>query len=177
MNKPELYPHNFEFKIGFSSIREELLGYCSSALGQSIIQNIEATNDYALIVKSLSEVREMINLISSASVLPSLQLVDCRQLLHELRPGGSFLEEEALVDLRHMLIALHELHKFFTETSTEGDRQDESLSYVYPSLSKLYFDAPTFPKIEQALTSLLDAEGKIKDTASKELRRIRQELR
>lgn len=177
MSKPELYPHNFEFKIGFSSIREELLGYCSSALGQSIIQNIEATNDYALIVKSLSEVREMINLISSASVLPSLQLVDCRQLLHELRPGGSFLEEEALVDLRHMLIALHDLHKFFTETSTEGDRQDESLSYVYPSLSKLYFDAPTFPKIEQALTSLLDAEGKIKDTASKELRRIRQELR
>ncbi len=119
----------------------------------------------------------MINLISSASVLPSLQLVDCRQLLHELRPGGSFLEEEALVDLRHMLISLHDLHKFFTETSTEGDRQDESLSYVYPSLSKLYFDAPTFPKIEQALTSLLDAEGKIKDTASKELRRIRQELR
>ena len=177
MSKPELYPHNFESKIGFSSIREELLGYCSSALGQSIIQNIEATNDYALIVKSLSEVREMINLISSASVLPSLQLVDCRQLLHELRPGGSFLEEEALVDLRHMLISLHDLHKFFTETSTEGDRQDESLSYVYPSLSKLYFDAPTFPKIEQALTSLLDAEGKIKDTASKELRRIRQELR
>ena len=177
MSKPELYPHNFEFKIGFSSIREELLGYCSSALGQSIIQNIEATNDYALIVKSLSEVREMINLISSASVLPSLQLVDCRQLLHELRPGGSFLEEEALVDLRHMLISLHDLHKFFTETSTEGDRQDESLSYVYPSLSKLYFDAPTFPKIEQALTSLLDAEGKIKDTASKELRHIRQELR
>ena len=177
MSKPELYPHNFEFKIGFSSIREELLGYCSSALGQSIIQNIEATNDYALIVKSLSEVREMINLISSASVLPSLQLVDCRQLLHELRPGGSFLEEEALVDLRHMLISLHDLHKFFTETSTEGDRQDESLSYVYPSLSKLYFDAPTFPKIEQALTSLLDTEGKIKDTASKELRRIRQELR
>lgn len=177
MSKPELYPHNFEFKIGFSSIREELLGYCSSALGQSIIQNIEATNDYALIVKSLSEVREMINLISSASVLPSLQLVDCRQLLHELRPGGSFLEEEALVDLRHTLIALHDLHKFFTETSTEGDKQDESLSYVYPSLSKLYFDAPTFPKIEQALTSLLDAEGKIKDTASKELRRIRQELR
>ena len=76
-----------------------------------------------------------------------------------------------------MLIALHDLHKFFTETSTEGDRQDESLSYIYPSLSKLYFDAPTFPKIEQALTSLLDAEGKIKDTASKELRRIRQELR
>ena len=69
------------------------------------------------------------------------------------------------------------MHKFFTETSTEGDRQDESLSYVYPTLSKLYFDAPTFPKIEQALTSLLDAEGKIKDTASKELRRIRQELR
>ncbi len=177
MSKPELYPHNFEFKIGFSSIREELLGYCSSALGQSIIQNIEATSDYTLILKSLSEVREMISLISSASVLPSLQLVDCRQLLHELRPGGSFLEEEALVDLRYMLIALHDLHKFFTETSTEGDRQDESLSYVYPSLSKLYFDAPTFPKIEQALTSLLDAEGKIKDTASKELRRIRQELR
>lgn len=177
MSKPELYPHNFESKIGFSSIREELLGYCSSSLGQSIIQNIEATNDYALIVKSLSEVREMINLISSASVLPSLQLVDCRQLLHELRPGGSFLEEEALVDLRHMLIALHDLHKFFTEISTEGDRQDESLNYVYPSLSKLYFDAPTFPKIEQALTSLLDTEGKIKDTASKELRRIRQELR
>lgn len=177
MSKPELYPHNFETKIGFASIREELLGYCSSTLGQSIVEQIEASYDYAEISRSLSEVREMIKLLESASVLPSLQLIDCRQALHELRPGGAFLEEEALVDLRHMLLALHELHKYFTELSTEGDRADESLSYIYPNLSKLYLDAPTFPKIEQALTALLDAEGKIKDSASRDLRRIRQELR
>ncbi len=177
MNKPELYPHNFEHKIGFGTVREELLGYCASTLGQSIIQSIEATYDYEVLQRWLTEVREVIALLGSAHSLPSLALADCRPSLIRIRPERTYLEEEELVDLRNMLSTLHALVLFFRQTTSLGSAEDESLSFVYPQLSALYAETPTFPKIEQNLHQLLDLEGHIKDTATKELLRIRRELR
>lgn len=177
MNIPELYPHNFEQKIGFSSIREELLTYCSSSLGQSIIQNITASYDYDSLQRSLAEVREIIALLHSEYTLPSLHLNDCRNSLQHIRPERTFLEEAELVDLRNMLTALHALVHFFRVTTSQGSVEDDSQTFVYPSLSAVFAEVPTFPKIEQSLEQLLDIEGKIKNTASRELLRIRKELR
>lgn len=177
MTRPELYPHNFEQKIGFSSIREELLGYCSSSLGQSVLSQIQATTDYETLSVWLSEAREMIQLLSSSNQLPSLQIVDCRLGLQHIRPERTYLEEHELVDISHMLDALHELVVFFRETTATGSIEQEDLSFIYPALSNLYIDAPTFPKIAQSLKQLLDSEGKLKDSASRELLRIRRELR
>lgn len=177
MNKPELYPHNFEQKIGFSAIREEILGYCSSSLGKSIVQNIQASYDYEHLQRTLSEVREMIALLNSEHSLPSLGLNDCRNSLQHIRPERTFLEESELVDLKNMLATLHALVLFFRKTTSIGTVDDDSQTFVYPTLSLLYADAPTFPKVEKSLEELLDLEGKIKDTASKELLRIRRELR
>lgn len=177
MNTPELYPYNFEQKIGFSTIREELLDYCSSTLGKTIIQEVSANFDYEVLQRKLSEVCEMLSLLDSEHTLPSLVLNDCRSSLQHIRPERTYLEEAELVDLRNMLSALHALVKFFRETTSEGTIDNDSLAFIYPNLSLLYADVPTFPKIEQSLELLLDLEGKIKDTASKELFRIRRELR
>lgn len=177
MTSPELYPHNFEDKIGFSTVRDEFLSHCSSPLGQSVIRQLVATTDYERLRTLLGETEEMIRIISSEQSLPSLQMSDCREALHHIRPQGTYLHEEELSDLRSMLVALHALSRFFLQTTSYGSATDESLGYQYPHLSKLYQDAPLFPKIEQALTQILDAEGKVKDTASRELLRIRQALR
>lgn len=177
MNRPEIYPHNFEQKIGFDDVRKELLGYCASSLGRTIIQSIVPTTDYGEMDRTLSEAREMIILLTNAEELPNLQLMDCREALLRIKPERTFLEEPELVDLRNMLLALHALHRFFTETTAEGSREDESLSYRYPRLTKLFEHAPVFPKIEQSLRQLLDLEGHIKDSASRELLRLRRELR
>lgn len=176
-NSPEVYPLNFREKIGFSNVLEDLLKHCSSALGKSVLEVIEAHSDYSTLQRLFTEVREMQGILLSEQPLPSLHLIDCREALISIKPEGRYLQEEELSSLLAMLSTLHSLAKFFLIETATGEVDDESLSYLYPTLSSLYQDAPLFPKIEQNLNQLLDLEGKIKDTASPELFRIRQSLK
>lgn len=179
MNSPKLdvYPHNFAEKIGYTEVRELLTDYCSSSLGKERMQSLEASADYPTIAQALAETSEMIQILSGESALPSLALVDCRAVLHRIRPQGTFIEEEELLDLLRMLETWHALQRFFLEEHSEGDRAQETFVYHYPYLARLIEDTPSFPKVEQHLRSLLTDEGKLRDNASRELLRIRQSIR
>ena len=179
MNTPKLdvYPHNFAEKIGYIEVRELLADYCASTLGKERMLVLEASADHTFIAEALVETREMITILSSESTLPSLALVDCRSVLHRIRPQGTFIEEEELLDLLRMLETWHALQRFFLEEQSEGDRSQESFTYHYPHLAKLLEDTPSFPKVEQHLRSLLTEDGKLRDNASRELLHIRQSIR
>lgn len=177
MTSLEVYPIHFEDKIGFTEVRAELCAYCSSSLGQGLVEAMQAGVDYEDIKRSLGEVSEMLTLLDTGQVLPSLALADCREALQRIRPERTYMEEAELMDLRQMLEALHELHHFFVEETSTGSADTETLEYRYPLLSARLVDAPVFPKIEQGIKQLFDLEGRIKDTASRELLRIRRELR
>lgn len=177
MNTPDIYPAHFEERIGFSEVRAQLSAYCSSELGRQLVDTLGASVEFTEIHRALAEASEMISMLSAGQSLPSLILVDCRTALARIRPDRTYMEESELQDLRQMLSALHALHTFFTEETRTGTAEDESLAYRYPTLSQIWVDAPVFPKIEQSLTQLFDLEGRIRDTASKELLRIRRELR
>lgn len=175
--KLDVYPHNFAEKIGYTEVRQLLTDYCASSLGKERMQTLEASADYATIAQALAETSEMITILSGESTLPSLALVDCRAVLHRIRPQGTFIEEEELLDLLRMLETWHALQRFFLEEHSEGDRAQETFVYHYPHLAHLLEDTPSFPKIEQHLRSLLTEEGKLRDNASRELLRIRQSIR
>ena len=170
----DLYPHNFVDKIGFVELRQLLADHCASSLGRERMLSLEASADYERISLELEETREMMQLLTSEHQLPSLQIVDCREALHRIRPQGTYVEELELQDLLRMLETLHALHRFFTEEQSTGDRADESLVYLYPRLTALLEDRPTFPKVEQHLRSLLTEEGRLRDNASRELLQIRR---
>ncbi len=173
---PEIYPLSFETKIGFTDILSQLEQYCSSSLGQERIARVTASTSHPEIHHALEETGEMMAIYQSGQSLPSLALVDIREGLGRIRPARTYMEEQELVALGDMLGTLHALHHFFTQQSTAGSINDESLVYTYPRLSSLFVGTPTFPKIEQALLQLFDRQGHIKDTASRELLRIRREM-
>ena len=172
----DLYPHNYVDKIGFVELRQLLAAHCASSLGRERMLSLEASADYERISLELEETREMMQLLTSEHQLPSLQIVDCREALHRIRPQGTYVEELELQDLLRMLETLHALHRFFTEEQSTGERADESLVYLYPRLTALLEDRPTFPKVEQHLRSLLTEEGRLRDNASRELLQIRRTL-
>ena len=139
MNTPKLdvYPHNFAEKIGYTEVRELLADYCASTLGKERMLVLEASADHDFIAEALAETSEMITILSSESTLPSLALVDCRSGLHRIRPQGTFIEEEELLDLLRMLETWHALQRFFLEEQSEGDRSQENFTYHYPHLARL----------------------------------------
>lgn len=177
INRLDVYPHNFSEKIGYSEVRHLLEEYCASTLGREEMQALEASADKEDIVRALDETREMITIMAGESPLPSLALVDCRDVLRRIRPQGTFIEEEELLDLLRMLETLHSLQHFFLEEHTTGERAAETFAYAYPRLASLLEDTPSFPKIESHLRSLLTEEGKLRDNASRDLLRIRQTIR
>ncbi len=177
MSKPNIYPHNFREKIAFDELIEKVGAYCSNNLSKDYILQLDALTDKKRISHIMQENSEMISLLQSGDSLPSLSIVDIRKELKELRPQGTYLEEEELIELRNMLQDLHAIHHFFLEEKTEGSREQENLTYHYPKLAALFEDCPSFPKIEENITKLFNEEGRIKDNATRELYRIRQELR
>lgn len=175
--QPELYPLSYEYKVGFDEIRQHVAHYCSSSLGRAEVESLKASTDYQELNQAFEEVREAQTIRQRGQVLPALTITDCRTALLGIRPERTYLEESDLQELRHMLSSLHGWHKFFVQDMTSGSASNETLEYHYPTLSRYWVDAPIFPKIEQSLTQLFDLEGRIKDTASRELLRIRRELR
>lgn len=176
MTAPEIYPSNFQQKIGFEEVRQLLAAYCSSSLGRQLMAHLQADTNPDAIQLSLDEAGEMLSALQHGYSLPSLSLADCREALQRIRPERTHLEEAELLDLVQMLEVLHELHHFFTKQHISGSAQDESLVYEFPRLGKRLKEAPVFPKIEQSIRQLFDREGRIKDTASRELLSIRRAL-
>ncbi len=177
MSQPKIYPQHFKEKIAFAEVIDKVAQHCSNSISQEYILQLDATTDRKRLNHTMQENREMLSLLQAGEGLPSLHIVDIRQEIQKLRPQGAYLEEEALIELRNTLRDLHELHHFFLEEKTEGSRDDESLSYHYPNLALLFEDCPIFPKIEENISKLFNQEGKIKDNATRELYRIRAELK
>lgn len=173
----EIYPSNFKQKIGFTEVVELLSDLCSSSMGRELTHKLEADDNYEVIERSLSEAAEMLSVLQDNLTLPSLRLIDCRESLIQIRPLRTYMEEAGLVALKEMLASLHALHRLFVLEQTTGTREDNTLSYHYPHLANILIDAPLFPKIEQHIETLFDSEQRIKDSASRELSRIRKEIR
>jgi len=66
-----LYPTNFEQKIDFTSIRQLLKDKCVSTLGEEKVDGIEFSQEYAEVMRLISQTDEMLQvLLSDSDELP-----------------------------------------------------------------------------------------------------------
>lgn len=172
-----IYPKNFETKIGFDEIRKILETYSSNPIGLELLHNISFSDNFIVIDSLLKELKEYINVKSSNIELPSLYIDDLRESINRLKTDGTFLEEIELVSLLRILDVYHSFYKIFLIDKTKGDKSNDSFEYEYPYISKHFQGLSTLPKLANNISKILDAEGKIKDSASRELRDIRYKLR
>lgn len=165
-----IYPHNFEQKIGFDSIRQLLKDKCLSTLGQERVDNIVFSDIHSEIEERLSQVTEFIRIIQEEDSFPDQYFFDVRPSLKRIRVEGMYLDEQELFDLRRSLETIRDIVKFLSHNNEE---EEDSL---YPYLKKLAGDIAVFPQIIGKIDGILNKFGKIKDNASAELSRIRKEL-
>jgi DNA mismatch repair protein MutS2 len=161
-----LYPENIESRLGFDKIRELLKSECVSDLGQAFVDKIRFVNNYELIQKLTQQTAEFCDILRQDEGFPTAHYLDVSESLNRALPENSFLTEMEFFDLKLSLSTIYECLKFFRKRPAQ----------VYPSLRELtlelIFDADLIDKIEM----VIDERGKIRDNASYELRRIRQEL-
>lgn len=167
-----IYPANFESKIGFSEIRAILRDDCMSALGTEMVDKLEFSDDAVIINDMLNQVREFLHLLEECEDFPLSYFFDMRQSVSRIRLENTHLEEQELFDLRRSLDTIHKIKQILLpETITIGEE------VKYPQLQMLAEEVMTFPYIVHRIDQILDKYGKMRDTASSELARIRRELK
>ena len=167
-----IYPANFESKIGFSEIRAILRDNCMSSLGTEMVDKLEFSDDAVIINDMLNQVREFRHLLEECEDFPLSYFFDMRQSVSRIRLENTHLEEQELFDLRRSLDTIHKIKQILLpETIIIGEE------VKYPQLQMLAEEVMTFPYIVHSIDQILDKYGKMRDTASPELARIRRELK
>ena len=165
-----IYPQNFEQKIGFDQIRALLKAQCLSTLGQERVDGMAFSDQRDTIDRQLSETTEFVRIIQEEDGFPDQYFFDVRPSLRRIRVEGLYLDEPEVFDLRRSLETIHGIVRFLHW------EEEESGDYPYPALQALAGDVAVFPQLIGAIDRILDKYGKIKDTASAELLRIRREI-
>ena len=160
------YPQNIEQKIDFQVIRDCLKSCCTSSLGKERVDEMLWVNHYKTVQNRLAHLREMMNVLTDSSLsFPQGDIYDLREALARVRVEGLFMDENELFSLRKMLDYVGQLERFFTLLDREK----------YPLLASL--PLTSFPNhLIVAIDRIIDRYGKMKDSASPELARIRKDI-
>ncbi len=164
-----IYPDNIEQKIDFTPIRDQLKGCCLSPLGKEQVDAMGWQTDYTVICRLLGQVREMLSVLSDPSlVFPQGEIYDLREPLSRIRIEGLFLDEQELFSLRKTLDYVVQLETFFHHL--------DPLRFPILSRFSVGENAHTLAPVVGAIDRILDRYGRLKDSASPELARIRREI-
>ncbi len=169
-----IYPNNFEQKLGFNEIRAMLMQRCMCGLGRRLVDEMAFSTDVQEITSRLQQVREFRRLKEESDDFPLEHFYDMREEIARLRLEGTHLEEEELFNLQRSLSTIHRIIVFLCsdgEATADGD-----VTYRYPALQQLTDGICIFPNIIRRIEQILDKFGRMRDTASPELARIRREL-
>ncbi|GHT77792.1 endonuclease MutS2 [Bacteroidia bacterium] len=164
-----IYPQNFEQKIGFDKIREGITARCLSPLGEEKVGEMAFSTQYDTVRKQLYQTHEFTRILQEEDNFPSDYFFDVRESLKKIRIEGTYLLARELFDIRRSLETIQEIVRFFRLKKENDDK-------VYPHLQELVEDVASFPQLLKQIDQILDKFGEIKDTASPELSRIRQQL-
>ncbi len=161
-----LYPKNLEQKLGFDIVREQLKSYCSGSTGQSFVDKIQFSTQFDTVNKLLSQTEELRRLLASGEVLPSNNFLNIQPQLRKAEIENSYLEEPELVSLRSALETANECIRFFN-SKPEGE-----LPQLKALTGGLFLDKGIIPRINL----IIDENGRIRDSASSELQKVRKQL-
>lgn len=162
-----IYPSDLESKIGFDQIRELLKATCKGFAAVKMLDELTPSYDVATIEKELQETDEFKKIIESGSVFPDRDFVDITLLAHKIQVQGNYLEIDELLQCKLFLTTLIACQSFFKRPDTE----------VYVRLQERANTVKIDSSLFKSINRVIDDHGVIRDTASDELRMIREEYR
>jgi len=162
-----IYPNNFEAKIGFDTLREQIKCLCVSDMGKELVESIQFSSNYEELIVALEETFQFQQMLLFDTSFSAQDFHDVRPLLKTIRLEGTFLEVDELAQLRAMLQAIVQTVVFFRIKNEEEK---------YPRLWHLCKDILLEKSLLESINKIIDPKGQLRDNASEELRRIKREI-
>lgn len=161
-----IYPANFEQKIGFDRLREQVAARCTMRAARELLAGEGFTDSGAQIERRLALADQMRLVLDMERDFPGGEFPDIDYIVAKIRVEGSFLDVEEVVTLHRALSVVSSIVGFIL---ARGER--------YPALYTLTEGVVAFPGIVQAIEAIVDRFGNIRDNASPELHGIRRSIR
>jgi DNA mismatch repair protein MutS2 len=162
----ETYPDSLEEKLGFDVVRDRLAANVRSPLGKERLDGMTPARTMGWLREELDRVEELQAAFQYGDSVPLSPMYDLRDALRRAAPEDAYVDPEDLKAIRETLIMLRRLKKHF-EVRAED----------YPRLAGAVERVTPLPKIEEYVESILDEDASIRDDASPELHRLRQQIR
>ena len=163
---PVIFPVNFEQKTGFDIIRQMLREACLSEPGRFFVDEIKPAYDLKIITRALCQTEELRQILLFEHHFPSQDYIDMSPELKRINTEGSFIEPDALLDLK---LSLNTILSIVAFAQTDRD-------HSYPLLKELASDIFIDNGILVRINQIVNEKGLIRDDASAELSRIRKTI-
>ena len=161
-----IYPANFEQKIGFDRLREQIAARCTMRAACARLAGETFSTSAREIARRLTLADEMRLLLDMEHEFPGGEYPDVDHIVAKLRVEGSFLDVEEVVTLHRALTVVGGIVAFIL------NREEQ-----YPALHARSRGVAAFPEIVQRIDAIVDRFGNIRDNASPALLEIRRAIR
>ena len=159
--------NEIERKLGFDFVINKLKKLTLSSLGISKIEKISFSNNLSFVRTQLKLTAEFLNIIENED-FPLDYISDLRQQIEALnKKYDAYLQADDILKLGQNLKTIKNILNFF-----KNDQNREK----YPELAKLAKQIKFYPAIISLIDRIITKEGEIRSSASKELKKIREQL-
>jgi len=149
--------------LEFDKLREILTSFSFSILGKEALISIVPLKEKEERENAIALVKEFRTLLNSTQTFPVPQNKDIRPILNKVKNGAVSLSSEELIIICKVTRDYRKVGFFLGK-----------LSDKYKGLSKIAIFLKKLPDIYKKTEKIFDEEGRIKDSASKELKSIRK---
>lgn len=151
--------------LEFPKVIAHIDGKCITPYGHPEVAKLAPMVDREAIVKRQSEISQMKDIINFGLAFPLYRVEDARELLEKVQIEGVFL------DPREIRIVLE-----LVEVSTSLHGYDREGRENFPNITEYLQQIRSFPELKKEINRAIDEDGSIKDSASPQLKRIRNDL-
>lgn len=149
-------------KLEFNKITSELARYAYFEGGQELCLNLNPSNNLQIVQQRLDETSEAMEMLRFADPGYLSGLVDITPYLNKVKAGGMLIPME-LRDIHQVLLASR-----LARQATDVDK--------YPRMQAKGWELFADVKLEKHIDRLVSEEGEIRDDATPELRKIRNQI-
>jgi DNA mismatch repair protein MutS2 len=149
--------------LEFRKVLEQIAGYAASSLGCEVVTSLAPVAEISLIRERLQRITECQSALAFDDPIPVGGIHDIRAILERCRPVGAIVLPAEMRVVRETLTATEAIKRYF-------ERRCER----YPSLFRLTSGLGVYRDVEEAIDRAVDEAGEVKDSATRELARIRR---
>ena len=162
-----IYPSNFEQRVGFDRIREQIMERCSMLSARELM----AAEGFS---RSRSEVEERLTLADEMRTILAMEpgaeigeQDDLRSIIDKIAVEGAYLMADECAVLLRALRGVSAIVGFI-RSRREGS---------YPALRRMTERVQLFPELQREIERVVDDKGEVRSSASQELSEIRRAIR